>query len=328
MHFNKIKSIIIIALSIFNLSSCSNNPQIKRIGVSLWIENDDFDQNYKGFIDGLKLGGYEAGKNIEILVENPQGNMEKHIAAVKSFQEQKVNLIFTRGTSASQAVSEYASNVPLIFSIVTFPQAAGIIKYADEASNMVAGTSNRIAIDSQYKIFSNLIPTLRSIAFVRSKEGQPNSKIQYEEFKEYLSSKGIEVLDYAANNINEIIEQLSKDHKNYDVIYGSCDAIVQAGGEEKLAKLANKYSKPSFACNKSAVTHGFLAALVADYYEIGKDAGIKAAQILDKPKTKLFSSDIASPILHINTKVSSKLNISIPETLQRQININYFPSND
>lgn len=323
------KIIVLVLLFSFVANSCSkqNSNQIKKVGVSLWIENEDFNKNYQGFLEGLALGGYQEGTNLKLFVENPQGNIEEHKSIIRSFGKENVDLIFTRGTSGTLIAKELANKTPLIFSIVTFPVKAKILNSIDEASNKIAGTSNRIPIDYQYKIFSSLSPKLKSIAFIRSKEGQPNSEIQLKEFKTFLATKGIEVLDFAATDIDDLKKQLNVKQDSYDAIYGSCDAIVQAGGEEPLAKLALKLSKPSYSCNKSSVSKGFLAALVTDYYSLGKEAGLKAAEILNSNgKKKIFSSDISTPILNINTEVASKLGITVPEELKRTINISLHPT--
>jgi ABC-type uncharacterized transport system substrate-binding protein len=62
-----------------------------------------------------------------------------------------------------------------------------------------------------------------------------------------------------------------------------------------------------------------MAALVADYYELGKEAGFKAAEILKN--NKVLSSDLSTPILNLNAKVASRLGITIPEELKRTINV-------
>lgn len=318
----KLSKIIFISLLIgLSTVSCSINSQNKKkkIGVSLWIENDDFQKNYEGFIEGLKVSGYEENKNLELIVVNPKGDLDKHNEAVELFKKEKVDLIFTRGSSATLAAKQKAPNIPIVFSIVTFPVQVGLIDSINEASNKIAGTSNHVTIDHQYKVFSSILPELHSIAFIRSKTGQPNSLLQFKEFQEFLKEKNIKVLDFAADDLGTIIARLKADPSAYDAIYGACDAIVQSGGEEPLAKLALSLSKPSFSCNKSSIAKGFMAALVADYYELGKEAGFKAAEILKN--NKVLSSDLSTPILNLNAKVASRLGITIPEELKRTINV-------
>lgn len=327
MFFKRLKIPIVLCLLI-TLSSCSvNHHTSKKIGVSLWIDNDDFQKNYEGFIDGLKLIGYEEGKNLQILTLNPEGNLEKHRQAIESFKKENVDLIFTRGSSATLAAKEIAPNIPIIFSIVTFPVEVGILDCMNNASNKIAGTSNHVTIDHQYKIFHRLIPNLRSLAFIRSKNGQPNSTLQFQEFKSFLANKDIEVKDFADDNLDVILKMLRSKAENYDAIYGACDAVVQHDGEEKLAKLAIELSKPSFSCNKSSLAKGFMAALVPDYYELGKEAGFKAGEIL-KSNKKVFSTYLSTPVLNINTNVADKLGIIIPEDLKRKANLLTYPINE
>jgi putative ABC transport system substrate-binding protein len=328
MAMRKLKILINAVLVTLLLNSCSNAPnnKVKKIGISLWIDNEDFQKNYQGFIDGLKIADYEEGENLELIVENPKGNIEEHRKIIEKFKQAKVDLIFTRGTSASLAAKEIAPDIPLIFSIVTFPVKSQILNSLDEASNKIAGTTNHVTIDQQYQIFTKLVPSLRSIAFIRSVNGQQNSLFQFEEFRDFLKDKNIVVLDFASDKLEDTLKLLEARHKDYDAIYGACDGIVQSGGEEKLAVLALNLSKPSFSCNRSSVAKGFLAALVSDYYAIGKDAGFKAAEMLKSGARKeIFSSDLATPILNINMETAAKLNIKIPKDLERTIDLVLYP---
>lgn len=310
------------------LISCSKLPEskIKKIGISLWLKNDDFQKNLEGFIDGLEIAGFKEGENLELIILTSNGDISKHEQIIQAFKKNKVDLIFTQGTSATLLAKKIANNIPLVFSIVTFPLEANVIDSVNQASNRIAGTSNHIAVDYQYKVFLPLVPNLKSIAFIRSLKGQPNSYLQYKEFKGFFSKRNIQVLDVAENNIDAVLIKLRNNAQNYDLIYGSCDAIVQAGGEEKLANLAFELSKPSFSCNKSSVAKGFVAALVTDYYEIGKEAGFKASEILrSNNQKKILSSNLSTPILNLNVEAASKLGIRIPEELKRTIHLIIYP---
>ena len=292
--------LILLVLSLF---SCSRTN--KKILITKWIDSPDFEDNYQGFLAGLKEKGFEEGKNLEILVNDAAGDIEKQRQDFENLKEQKFDLIFTRGSSVTELAHEiFSKKIPRVFSIVSFPQELDIWDSGSE----IIGTSNHISVKEQNEVFERLSPGFKSIAFLRSKHGQPNSRIQLHEFKDYYEPKSIQVIDLVSEDVEELSEKIIEYTGNIDIIVGACDGLIQNDHNAKIiADLAFELKIPSFACNGSLVKKGFLAALVTDYFKIGKEAGIMAADLLKG--SQYFSAMNMGHTLHINKKTLNHLNL-------------------
>ena len=90
-----------------------------------------------------------------------------------------------------------AKEIPIVFSIVTYPVESGVIASLESSGNNLVGTRNYVPASRQYRHFSKIVPDMKKIAFVRHL-GEPNSAFQKEEFSVFLEAKGISLVDVEA----------------------------------------------------------------------------------------------------------------------------------
>jgi len=311
------KAILFLLLVIVVISGCVSRPdqseEIITIGISQWVSNEEYTNNIRGFKDGLAEQGYIEGQNLALIIENPETDKAKQREIIESFIDKDVDLMYTLTTPGTLIAKEMVQDKPIVFSIVTFPVEAGIIESLEYSGNNLIGTRNYISIARQYNQFEKIHPDTKKLAFVHRKD-EPNSVIQYNEMKELLEKKGIETIDIAAVNLDDVRSQLDSVINDVDTMFSSCDTLVQGGGEEIVIDFSRKHKKPSFTCNKDGVLKGALMGNVADFYNIGKSSGIKAGLILDGAKpSSLLTESPAEDYLIINTKTASEIGVVIPQ---------------
>ena len=134
----------VIMLSV--LYSCSNNKEnsgkddeIYKIGINQIVQHSALDSAREGFIDGLKEKGYVDGENIEIDYENAQGDVSIAQTISKQFVNNEVDMIFAISTSSAQSAYNATKEIPIVFTAVTDPVAAGIANSFESSGNNVTG---------------------------------------------------------------------------------------------------------------------------------------------------------------------------------------------
>lgn len=130
-------------------SSCSKQAGVPKVLAIQWIENDDFKSNLDGFIDGLKVYGFEDSVNVNLQVEKFNGNKEKLSQFIKSIKKSDYDLVFTQGTQVSSIVKKNLKNIPVVFSIVTYPYKSNLVDLKTK-SRAIVGTSNHVHVKKQY----------------------------------------------------------------------------------------------------------------------------------------------------------------------------------
>ncbi|MFH1761624.1 MAG: ABC transporter substrate binding protein, partial [bacterium] len=175
---------------------------------------------------------------------------------------------------------------------------------------------NYVPPSRQYYAFERIYSNIKAIAFVHRK-GEPNSVIQFNEFRKILEPRGIKVIDIAAVDLDDMRAKLKEVIHLVDAVYSACDTLIQSGGEELVIHLCRAYIKPVFSCNKDGVLKGALIGNVADFYTIGSISGEKASLILQGAEPAWLKTE--SPredYIIVNRKTADELNIIIPEEIR------------
>ena len=287
--------------------------KIFTIGIARWNSEHTYSGNVDGFKEGLAEMGYVEGENVKFIIKSPESNLEIQRQIIQSFIDEKVDLIFSIATPGTLVAKEMTSEIPIVFSVCTFPVEAGLVKLLEGSENNLVGTRNFITVERQYDQFEKIYAGTKVLAFVHRK-GEPNSDVQYLEMKALLKEKGIEVIDIAAVDLNDIRAQLEAKINVVDSIYLACDTLVNVDGDEVAIEISKKYKKPCFAGLKGSVVRGALVGNVADFYAIGKLSGTKAGLILKGANPSfLLTESPAEDYVIINTKTAKEIGMEIPQ---------------
>ena len=293
----------------------STTQDVITIGMAQWVSNPEYEKNLKGFKDQLAEKGYVEGQNVQFIVKNSEANKNKQRTIIRSFLDKEIDLIYTLTTPGTLIAKDIIHDIPIVFSIVTYPVEVAMIESLEHSGNNLVGTRNYVSPSKQYYIFERLYPDTKTLAFVHRK-GEPNSVIQYNEYKKLLENRDITVLDIAAVDLDDMRVQLTSTMGTIDAMYSACDTLIQSGGEEIVIELSKRYKKPNFTCNKDGVLKGALVGNVADFYTIGRISGEKAALILRRAEpTWIQTESPREDYILVNTKTARELGITIPKDI-------------
>lgn len=315
------KKIAILLCSILTLTAlvgCGTTKKdgLKKVGVLQLIQHNALDESNRGFVDGLKEKGYEEGKNIEIEQQNAQGKIDVAQQLAGQFASSKKDLIFAIATPAAQAALNSTKDIPIVFSAVTDPVDAGLAKDLKSSGYNTTGTSDKVDIDEQLKLFKELVPSAKNMGVIYT-TSEINSVNQVKELKELAPKYGLEIKEIGVANINEINQNLSNAASSIDCLYAPTDNNV-AASYPLVGDICVKNNIPCIGAEPAVVEHGGLVSKGIDYYELGKMSGYKAAEILDGKSPKDIEIEPMKDLaITINTDVAKKLNIKIPDDVEK-----------
>ncbi|MVX64171.1 ABC transporter substrate-binding protein [Clostridium chromiireducens] len=293
----------------------STASAVKNIGVVQLVQHDALDASNKGFVDGLKEKGFEDGKNIKIEQQNAQGEQANAQTISKQFADAKKDLIFAIATPAVQAAYNSTKDIPIIFTAVTDPVKAEVAKDWKSSGTNVTGTSDKVPVDKQIELLKQLLPNAKTVGVIYN-TSETNSVIQVDELKAAAQKQGLAVKEVGVTNVNEINQNLASALGQMDVLYTPTDNTV-ASGYALVGKLCLDKNIPIIGAEEAVVTKGGLASIGIDYYQLGKEAGYKAAEVLGgKKPSEVEISTLSKMSFTINTDVAKKLNITIPSDIE------------
>ena len=320
-------SYLLCIMVLFSLISCGNKEENKeaetktetaqtegakkyKIGITQIVSHPALDQSREGFKDALK----EAGLDVEYDEQNAQGDITIANTIANKFVTDKVDLIFSIATPTTLAAVNATSSIPIIFTAVTDPEAAGLIK------PNVTGSSDRVDnVAEQLDVLKELNPNATTIGVLYNSSEQ-NSVTQVELIKKVAAEKGIKVEEQAVTAVSELTQALDNLLSKADALYIPTDNLV-VSNMPVVVERANAAKKIVIATDEGSVTNGALYTKGIDFYELGKEAGKLAAQILKdgKSPSDLEIVTLKPTNLVFNKKTMEAIGVTLPEKLKNEV---------
>ena len=298
--------LLVIAMMAMLLVGCgSAEADGYTIGICQLMEHESLDQATQGFIDAVNDQMEKAGKTVTI---DTQVAGESNLCAtvINTFTAKKVDLIMANATPALLAAANATTSIPVLGTSVT--------DYADTfAGNVpanVSGTSDAVPFDEQAQM---MIDTLGLAAGdkvgVLYCTNESNSLIQYEAVKALFEAKDIVVEAYTFSETTELQALTTSMAANCKAVYIPSDNTV-AANDSIVGTICTEKNVPVYTSYGGAICY---ASLSIDYYQLGYETGLMAAQILLDGKSPAdFQVMTLTPTVTYNAELCAQLGIQVP----------------
>ena len=300
----------LIAIFLSLLSIAEGNDAIKKVYINQLVQHPALDMTTKGIIDGLAELGYTNGKNLDLKVENAQGDavLANQIAArLVSLQP---DVVVGNPTITAQSFVKYAKEgkIKLVFTSVTDPLGAKIVNKLTEPGGNVTGVSNFVDLEPQIELFKEIKPTIKKIGFLYN-PGELNSITLVNRLKEICPRYGLELIEMTASKTSEVYQSAIKLSSLVDAIFISNDNMALSA-LRTIVKAADAQKIPVFVSDTDIVRDGALAALGPNQYEIGKQTARLIARILNGEDINKMNVEFPKGTeLFLNQGTATKLGI-------------------
>ncbi len=249
---------------------------VKKVYISQFVEHPALDMTVKGIIDGLEQNGYKRGVNLELRLESAQANSALASQIAAKFVGQNADIVVGVATISAQSFAKYAkeNKAKLVFSTVTDPLKAGLVRSLEEPGNNSSGVSNFVEIEAQIKLFQEIQPDLKRLGFLYN-PSEVNSLSLIKKLEEICPKFGITLVLQSANKTSEVSQATTKLAANVDAIFISNDSTALSA-LQAIINCATKVKVPVYVSDTDAVELGAIAALGPNQYKIG----LQTAQII------------------------------------------------
>ncbi|MDO6543516.1 ABC transporter substrate-binding protein [Photobacterium sanguinicancri] len=316
MKGNKLLSAVCIAASLMATSSLAV-AETAHVAVSQIVEHPALDAARQGLLDGLKKKGYIEGENLEFTYQTAQGNPAIAVQIAKQLVGEQPDVLVGIATPTAQALAASTRSIPVVFTAVTDPVGAKLVKNMDKPARNVTGLSDLSPVAQHVDLMHELVPNMKSIGVVFN-PGESNAVALVELLKAAAKEKGFTVVEGTALKSADVQSAAQIVASKADVIYAPTDNTV-ASAIDGLVNAANQANKPIIGASTTYVENGVLAALGFDYYQVGMqtadyvDALLKGQKISSLPVKVAKGSDLA-----LNKVAAQKLGITLPESVLKR----------
>ena len=274
----------------------------------------------EGFINGLADEGFVEGSNIQFNLLNPHGDISVANQMAQQIVDQEPDLILSIATPSSQALRaatrEMADPPPVVITAVTDPYAAGLIESFDRPMTNFTGTSDLTPVENQFILMRRLLPDVQTVGIMYN-AGEINSVIQADMAAAAAREMGLAYIRATVTGTVDFAQVAESPVEQVQVVYTpTCNTMAEA--MSLLVMIAAESANiPVIAGERGGVTLGALATEGIDYYYLGRQSAVMAAQILrgeaqpeDMP-IQWQAMERTNTVINITT--ADRLGITIPE---------------
>ncbi len=309
--------ICVLTLAGFAASALARD-KLLRIGISQIVEHPALDATRQGFMDDLEQNGFASGKKVEYDYKNAQNNRAVSGQIARKFVGDEVSLILAISTPSAQDAAAATKTIPILFSAVTDPQVAGLVKSLERPGGNVSGTCDRSPVGRQLQLIRQILPAAKTIGIIYN-PGEVNSVASVAEMAARAAKMGFTVVKAPAASSSTVKMAAESLLGRVDAIQVPTDNTVVLAFES-VVKVCQDNKVPLFAADVDSVTRGAIAALGMDYYKLGRQTGAMARRILqgsvkiaDMPVE--FQHDL---VLHVNPAQAAKMGVRLPKAIMKQ----------
>lgn len=284
----------------------------KSVAVTAIVEHPALDAVRDGVKDELKAAGFEAGKNLKYAYQSAQGNSGTAAQIARKYIGDRPDVIVAIATPSAQAVVAATRDVPVVFSAVTDPVAAKLVKTWSASGSNVTGVSDLSPLDKHLALIKQILPQARRIGVIYS-PGEANSVAIVDALKKAAPAAGLTLVEAAAARTVDVASAAQSLVGRADVIYAPTDNNVMSAFEG-IVKVAQQAKLPVIAADTDAVKRGAVAALGLNYYDLGRQTGKVVARILNGEAAGSIASQVSSTFeLHVNPAAATRQGVTLSE---------------
>lgn len=303
--------ILLTSLISLHQLKADKKKDVFRIGISQFITHQSLDATREGFVDELAKQGYVEGKNIEIDLQNAQGE-QRNLKTISQQLAESSDVVLAIATPSAQILANTTQTTPVIFSAVTDPVSAKLVESREHPGGNVTGTSDQSsdAISTQINLIKKVLPKAKTIGLLYT-QSEPNSVVQKDEAKRLLEEKGFTVVEKTildSNNVKAAAESLMAE---VDMVFVPTDNIISST-METVKQVSIKHKVPVFGGSTEMIAVGGLYNYGTNYEELGRQTARMLIRVLKGEKPENIAVELPEKLeLHTNQEMADALGIDI-----------------
>lgn len=283
------------------------------IGISKIVAHPALDAIEKGIGEVIR----ESYPDARFDLQNANGEMSTASSIAQKFKSEGVSLAVGIATPTAQALVNTLKDRPVIYSAVTDPVGAGLIRSTEKGEVNVTGISDMTPVKAQIEMLNRIKP-IKTLGHVYA-SGEANAVSLAAIARDVCKQMGIRFVETTVSNSAEVKQATQTIAGRVDGIYISNDNTV-VSALAAVTSVAAKHKIPVMSADpSSAQTTPVLAAWGFDYYQMGRATGRLVVRILkgEAPETipTVFMTEASDVDLLLNLDVAAQLGLTFPDDI-------------
>ncbi|MDX6752289.1 ABC transporter substrate-binding protein [Geminicoccaceae bacterium 1502E] len=284
------------------------------VAVTAIVEHPALDAARDGVRDELAAAGYKEGQNLEFEYQSAQGQPATAAQIARQYVGMKPDVIVPIATPSAQAVVAATREIPVVFTAVTDPVGAGLVKDPENPGGNVTGLSDLSPLDQHLALVREFLPEAKRLG-VPYNPGEANAVTLVELLHELAPEQGFTIVEAAVSKSAEAQAAARSLVDKVDAIYVPTDNTVVSALEALLA-VAQQAGVPVFSGDTDSVARGAVASVGFDYYQVGRQTGAIVVKVLQGAEPGSIAVRPAEGTdLVVNKAAAERFGVTIPEAV-------------
>ncbi len=304
---------------------------LPRIAILQHANTPVLDDGVRGVLEGLAERGYSNGQNLSVEQFNAQGDLSTGVAIARQLTGGGYDLVITSSTPSMQAVANNNRDglTRHLFTLVADPFESGVgldrTRPLQHPANMI-GQGSFPPVEKAFETARRMLPSLTQVG-VAWNPSESNSLVFVKKGRTIAAGMGITLLEANADNtaaVGDAINSLIA--RGAQAIWVGGDNTVIAGINSVVA-IARRSGIPVFTVLPGAPDRGTLFDAGPNFYEVGRQGGYLAADILEGADIAAIPVrdvlDIVPPYLSVNLNAARGLKEAwrVPDDLRAEADV-------
>ena len=312
----KLIALLIALCLVFALTACGAKTAepaadeadgaVYKVGICNYVDDASLNQIVENIQAQLEAIGAENGVEFEILYDNCQADANVLEQIIQNFIAEGVDLMVGVATPVAmsmQAATE-ENGIPVIFSAVSDPVAAGIVESLEAPGANITGTSDYLDTNAIMNLIFAADPEADMVALLYD-VGQDSATTPIAAAKEYLEAKGVSYKEYNGTTVDEVMlaaDALIAD--GVDAVFTPTDNTIMTAELSIYEKLAQA-GIPHYTGADSFALNGAFLGYGVDYANLGVETANMIADVLipgaDPASTPVMTFDNGTATVNTET---------------------------
>jgi putative tryptophan/tyrosine transport system substrate-binding protein len=303
------------ALSAMLLALCpSANAQQKVYRIGVLFPGGPMSETVDGLRKGLNEVGFEEGKQFTLKIRDTRGDPKLAADAARTFEQEKVHLIYAITSTVITAAKEATQSVPIVFSIGSDPVALGLVDDFAKPGGRLSGVHYLVKdlTAKRLEILKEMLPKIsRVVTFFNP--ATPVAKDGANLAREEAKRLGLKFIERHVSSTEELRKGLQAlKAGEADAFFYIADAMI-VGQAQLIIDTARTKKLPTMFQDESLVAKGGLASYGQNYQEIGRLSAKFVYRVLNGTLPRDLRVETFDDVeLAINLRTAKELGLTIP----------------
>lgn len=283
--FKKLSVLLLVGLTGFGcyLSYHSTTSSLPVIAIANYGPHASLDQSIQGIKDGLKSRGFNDKVNVRLLVSDVNFDLTLIHQMLSKLRASHPKAIVVVSTPVAQSAKNDIKDIPLIFTDITEPVAAGLLQNELQPNGNMTGASDRQDLRVFLSFAKRILPDAKRVGLLYA-TSEANDLALVNMMKSAAKELHLEVVCIPIDHARDVPFRMQALKGKVDFMYVGVSGTIQPSLPAIVIE-ADRMNIPVFNANEDAVKkHQVLASYGVSYYQVGVNTAELVAKMLkDQP---------------------------------------------